>query len=732
MDLGNLNPEQQSAVKNIKGPVLILAGAGSGKTRVLTHRIAYLMSECHVPPWRILALTFTNKAAREMKTRMADMVGEEGRDMWCMTFHAMCLRILRREATHIGLSNDFSIYDEDDSIKTIQRVLAKLEMSDKFFTPRDVRSKISSAKNAGYTPDSYRRIEAKGDFHKEQIADAFAEYERQKHAQGAVDFDDLIGRTLELFQKNPEVLASYAGRFMYIHVDEYQDTNHAQYELVHLLASHHRNLCVVGDDDQSIYSWRGADISNILDFEKDFPDAFVVRLEQNYRSTTPILTAANAVIERNTARKEKALWTAEKGGEKVRLFTAHDEHAEAEFVASEIRRLRDTAGWKIADFAVLYRTHAQSRVLENALLYASLPYRVYGGLKFFDRAEVRDVLAYLRVLRNPLDDAAFRRIVNFPRRGLGDVAVDQIAEAAAAKGESLMNFCLTAEPGDLKTSVYAKLMPFVDVMRNLMIDSDGEPEPFVTTVMHDTGLWAHYTADQSDEGQGRVENLKELLGAVKEYQMKNPEPTLGEFLDQVALVSEIDGMEEEPSTVTMMTLHSAKGLEFPVVFLVGLEEGVFPHSRSLDDFDQMEEERRLCYVGMTRAMRLLYLCKARRRMLYNNYSSNDPARFLNDVPGHVLTQIGGRPAAQAMQARNQPARRPVFSPPPAEQPSGVLDSRVEGTLAVGANVEHAHFGKGVVKSVAGQGPMQVAEVDFGAKGVKRILTAMAPMRIAEG
>ena len=647
-----LNPPQWEAVRQTEGPVLILAGAGSGKTRVLTHRIAYLIQEKKVPAWQILALTFTNKAAREMKSRILSMLSEEGSEAWIFTFHSLCMRILRRDAERIGLTRDFVLYDGDDQKKVVTNIIKSFDLNDKYYPPRDVLHEISAAKDQGWDSDGFRRHRAKGDFRLNQIADIYQKYQANLNTNGALDFDDLILKTLELFRDCPDVLAHYAERFRYVHVDEYQDTNHVQYLLVQQLCGVHHNLCVVGDDDQSIYSWRGADIRNILDFEKDYPDAFVVRLEQNYRSVAPILQAANHVIMGNLGRKEKKLWTAREGGDKITLHVARDELAEADYVAQEVYRMVYGGRYQLQDVAVLYRTHAQSRVLEAAMTRSALPYRVYGGQKFYDRAEVRDALAYLRLLRNPLDDVAFSRIVNLPRRGLGDVAIAELQVAASTRNESLMLCAMSVQDTTVSARVQARILPFANTMRNLMLlREDMEPGDFMEKMLADTGLLEMFQQDVTPEGQTRVENLKELVAAVYEFQRQNEHATMDAFLDNVALVSDIDSMEETPKNVTLMTLHAAKGLEFPVVFLVGLEEGVFPHSRSLEDQDQMQEECRLCYVGMTRGMDKLYLTRACRRQLYNNYCENPPARFLEQIPREVL-ELSGEKSVPRPQKRN--------------------------------------------------------------------------------
>nr|MDD6336554.1 3'-5' exonuclease [bacterium] len=618
---------------------------------------------------------------------------------------------------------------------------------DKYYPPREVKNQISHAKDLAYDAAAFRRNIARGDYRLDQIADVYKAYEETLRKNGAMDFDDLILKTLQLFEEHPDVLAYYAGRFRYIHVDEYQDTNHVQYLLVQKLASMHGNLCVVGDDDQSIYSWRGADIHNILDFEQDFPDALVIRLEQNYRSTSPILEAANAVIAKNHARKEKHLWTAREGGEKLKLYIARDEQGEADYVCREIWQLVQTGRYRYRDIAVLYRTHAQSRVLEAAMMRGALPYRVYGGQKFYDRKEVKDAVAYLRLLRNPDDEVAFRRIINVPKRGIGDSTLEELARAAALNGESMMLCALDIDSTALPERVKAKVRPFANLMRTLMIvREDMQPGDFVEKLMREAGLIDMYQNEGTDEALERVENLKEFIGAVYEFQRSDENATLDDFLDNVALISDIDGLEEDPKSITMMTLHAAKGLEFPVVFLVGMEEGVFPHSRSLEDADQMEEERRLCYVGITRGKDRVYLTRATRRMLYNRVGENMPARFLEDIPQNVLV-VDGRSVAQrpgAAQAR--PPQKKVSTGRSAFERQRTLSSlsgskpapaasrpaASAGTtqaLSAGMKVSHPQFGRGTVVSVMGEKNAQVAAVAFEGRGIKQLALAIAPLTV---
>lgn len=741
MDLSVLNEQQRIAALHTKGAVLILAGAGSGKTRVLTHRIAYLIEDLQLPPWQILAITFTNKAADEMRHRLAQMVPQSVGETWISTFHSMCLRMLRKNADRIGRQKDFTVYDDDDQGKVIDRILKALNMSDKYFPPREVRGEISSAKDKGWDAATYAKHGVLGDFHKEQIAKVYAVYEQTLADNNAMDFDDLILMTLKLFKQCPDVLRYYADKFHYIHVDEYQDTNHAQYLLVKQLSSVHGNLCVVGDDDQSIYSWRGADIRNILEFEEDFPDALVVRLEQNYRSTTPILTAANGVIARNQGRKDKNLWTDKPGGEKVFLHVARDERAEAEFVCQEIRRLLRHCHPK--DVAVLYRTHAQSRVMEEMMIRTGVAYRVFGGQKFYDRKEVKDILAYLRVLRNPHDNVSFLRVVNNPRRGIGDSALEELLAAANERGESLMLAALQIDELPVSERLRVRIKPFAQMMRNLMLLWDDMiPIDFIDKVVRESGYAKQYEEEGTPEAQDRLDNIKELMGAVRQFQdSMEGGGTLDAFLDNAALISDFDNLSDERTAITLMTLHGAKGLEFKVVFVIGLEEGVFPHSRSLGDAEQMEEERRLCYVGITRGMDKVYLTRAMRRLLYNRVSENMPARFLSDIPASVLVednpnQVAVSNRAQQNQAGQAVVRRASSSAnytamtsgkKPQSKPASSPNAEQNLSLKVGDKVKHSIFGQGTVVSLMGEGAASLVAVAFDGKGVKQLALSVAPL-----
>ena len=637
--LDKLNPEQRAAVEQTQGPLLVLAGAGSGKTRVLTCRIAHLI-DSGVPAWRILAITFTNKAAREMVERVDSLTGESGKDAWVSTFHSCCARILRRDIEKLGYKREFVIYDEDDRMTVIKGVAKSLELSDKEFPPKAIKAAISDAKNRMLTPREWLK-DAGDNFRNRKLCEAYEKYEIALRGNNALDFDDLLIKTLELLSEHPPVLQYYQDKFDYVLVDEYQDTNIAQYQFVRLMAGSKRNLCVVGDDDQSIYGWRGADIRNILDFEKDFPDAKVIKLEQNYRSTANILDAANQVIALNENRKDKALWTQEGPGEMIRLYRAGDEREEAAWVCQQIRALQ-MQGEDYARSAVLYRTNAQSRVIEEAFVQSGIKYRMYGGLRFYDRKEVKDILAYLRVMINPSDDISVRRIINVPKRSIGDTTVAELVRYAAEQEMPLLTACMDI-PETINSRGRKSVEKFSELMMGLtMMAETMKLTELVQYVIDTAGLESQYTKEDNDENRSRVENIREFVGAVQEFEEKADNPTLAEYLENVALVSDLDAMDEDGGAVTMMTLHSAKGLEFPNVFMVGMEENLFPSMRSRDDQQRMEEERRLCYVGITRARERLYLSHASRRMLYNQMQFNDRSRFIDDIPARVLEDVSER------------------------------------------------------------------------------------------
>ena len=634
MDLSRLNREQRIAAETLEGPVLILAGAGSGKTRALTYRVANLIDH-GVPAWRILALTFTNKAAKEMKSRVAELIGEEAaEEAWISTFHSTCARILRRDIEKLGYSRSFVIYDDDDQARVLKEILKHQNIDENFLPVREIRGKIGDAKNRLLSPDEWFRSSAR-DRRCSMIHDVMCEYEKRMKALNALDFDDLLLKTLELLADHPPVLQQYRERFRYVLVDEYQDTNKAQYELIRLITSESRNLCVVGDDDQSIYGWRGADIRNILDFEEDYPDARVIKLEQNYRSSANILDAANQLIANNEGRKDKKLWTERPEGEKIEVYRAADEHDESMWIARQVLSLKKM-GTKYGDTAILYRANAQSRVPEEMLMRSSIPYRIFGGQKFYERKEIKDILAYLRVIVNPSDDISLGRIINVPKRSIGDTTVQALAEAAAAQELPLYSV-LNDPPASLSTRSRSSVTAFFAIMTMLgaMKECMGLVE-FVDMLIDKTGLEEQYRKEDSDEARDRIENMNEFRNGIREYAESEAEPTLEGYLENVSLVTDLDRETNDRDYVTLMTLHSAKGLEFDNVFIPGLEENIFPSMRSITEENRLEEERRLMYVGITRARKRLFLSYASERMLYNQYSHNPPSRFLKEIPVRLI------------------------------------------------------------------------------------------------
>ena len=750
--LDKLNPEQRAAVEQTQGPLLVLAGAGSGKTRVLTCRIAHLI-DSGVPAWKILAITFTNKAAREMVERVDALSGESGKDAWVSTFHSCCARILRRDIEKLGYKREFAIYDEDDRMTVIKGVAKSLELNDKEFPPKAIKATISDAKNRMLTPREWLK-DAGDNFRNRKLCEAYEKYEIALRGNNALDFDDLLIKTLELLSEHPPVLQYYQDKFDYVLVDEYQDTNIAQYQFVRLMAGGKRNLCVVGDDDQSIYGWRGADIRNILEFEKDFPDCKVIKLEQNYRSTANILDAANQVIAHNAGRKEKALWTQCDPGDKVGLYHAMDERDEAAFAALMSKKLINQ-GMRPGEIAVLYRTNAQSRVLEEAFVRAGVPNRIYGGQRFYDRKEVKDLIAYMRALVNPDDDVSVRRIINEPKRGIGDSTVEALALYAGENDLSLMAAVLDGEGAGLSSRAQRLVGGFADLMVELTEAMyTMSITEFVSALIEKTGYVKALEESKTEENQTRIENIRELEGAVSEFAKLNPEGTLTDFLENVALITDVDNLNQTSGAVTLMTLHSAKGLEFDAVFLVGMEEGVFPLSRALFDETALEEERRLAYVGITRAKKKLYLSHAHTRMLYNARSANQLSRFVSEIPQRLI-QEG---AVKSQTRVPMPPRRPSYEDAPrsgyssrpapranAEKPSGKPALNIPGLqkgfggapsapqrslklFRVGDNVIHAVFGRGRVSEVSGEGSDQKVIVDFDSGARKRFSANIAPLR----
>jgi DNA helicase-2/ATP-dependent DNA helicase PcrA len=755
--LDGLNDIQTEAVLQTEGPVLIVAGAGSGKTRALTHRIAYLIREQDVPPGQVPAITFTNKAASEMAERVGSLLGTGvRRSMWILTFHSMCSRLLRREHEHLGLPRGFTIYDDGDTERLISQILRDLDLDPKRFTPRAMSSGISRGKDRLLGPADLA-AEATNVF-EEAVATVAAAYERRKRDAGALDFDDLIVEAVRLFRDHPEVLAHYQERFRYVMVDEYQDTSRPQYELVNQLAGRHRNLCVVGDADQGVYSWRGATIQNILDFERDYPDAQIFLMEQNYRSTQNILSIANALIERNQQRKPKSLWTEAGSGELTVRYRAEDERDEAAFVAREVERLRETEGMRYSDMAVFYRTNAQSRAIEELFMRAGVPYRIFGGVRFYQRREIKDVLAYLRLLVNPRDVISFRRAVNTPKRGIGDATVAAIESFALDEGIDVVTATTRVEEiPTLATRAKGAVAGFNAIMTTLRarLDEGVGPGRMIGFAAEESGYLAELREERTVEAEGRIENVQELEGVAAEMIALDPDAGLEELLEQVSLVGDQDAYEEESSTVTLMTLHIAKGLEFPAVFMVGMEDGIFPHFRSMTDTAQLEEERRLAYVGITRAQQRLYLTYAWSRMLFGSPQANPPSRFLAEMPedlfedrasegrraggayrrpGRAAGRSGEDDGGRIIGSGRGPARagdaagpiRDAASP----RPRRVVRRREPPMVAPGQTVVHDAWGEGVVLTVAGEGEQAEATISFPGTGEKRVLLAYAPLVVS--
>ncbi|MEO3799047.1 DNA helicase PcrA [Nonomuraea sp. B1E8] len=736
--LDGLNPQQREAVIHHGSPLLIVAGAGSGKTRVLTHRIAYLLAERDAHPGEILAITFTNKAAKEMKERIDQLVGPRSKAMWVMTFHSACMRILRREAKRLGFPSSFSIYDQADSQRLMAMVCREMELDPKRYPPRSFSAQVSNFKNE--LVDYETALDRAGSHLEKTLAQAYKAYQLKLTEAGAMDFDDIIMNTVTLFQLFPEVAEHYRMRFRHVLVDEYQDTNHAQYILIRELVGHpelrttdgdlvrsgadQSELCVVGDADQSIYAFRGATIRNILEFERDYPDARTIMLEQNYRSTQNILAAANAVIARNESRKPKNLWSDQGDGPKIVGYVADNEHDEAMFVAQEVDRLSDEEGVKAGDVAVFYRTNAASRVFEEIFIRTGLPYKVVGGVRFYERKEVKDLLAYLRVLANPADVVSLRRILNVPKRGIGDRAEAMIEALSSRERISFWDALRRADEAfGMATRSLNAVREFVAMIEELISKAEGvPPSALAEEVLVATGYRAELEASEDPQDESRLENLNELISVASEFEEANPEGTLVEFLEQVSLVADADQIPDADGgqgVVTLMTLHTAKGLEFPVVFLTAMEDGVFPHIRSLSEPKELEEERRLAYVGITRAQQRLYLTRAAVRSSWGAPSFNPASRFVNEVPAKLVDwRTDPEKSAWNAATRREPAARPA----PAK--SG---GRTVPSLAPGDRVSHDAFGLGTVVSVDGVAEKTKVKIDFGSGGEKTLLLAYAPL-----
>lgn len=753
--LTGMNDRQAEAVQTTEGPLLIMAGAGSGKTRVLTHRIAYLIDEKLVNPWNILAITFTNKAAREMKER-AFSLNPATEDCLIATFHSMCVRILRREADHIGYNRNFTIIDPSEQRTLMKRILKTLNLDPKKWNERAILGTISNAKNDLIDEAAY--VALAGDMYTEIVAKCYEMYQKELRQSEAMDFDDLIMLTLRLFDKNPDVLTYYQQRYQYIHVDEYQDTNHAQYQLVKLLASRFKNICVVGDADQSIYGWRGADVQNILDFEKDYPEAKVVLLEENYRSTKTILQAANDVIKNNRNRRPKSLWTQNADGEDIVYYRANDEQDEALFVAKTIDELSSTSDYVYRDFAVLYRTNAQSRNIEEALLKANIPYTMVGGTKFYSRKEIRDVISYLNLIANTSDNISFERVVNEPKRGVGPGTVEKIRNFAAGQEMSLLEASSQIMLSPVKGKAAQAVFDFANLILNLREQLDElTVTELVELVLERTGYTEQLVAQATLESQARIENIEEFLSVTKNFDEDSENDTeetsldrLSRFLNDLALIADTDDGDQESSEVTLMTLHAAKGLEFPVVFIIGMEENVFPLSRAAEDEDELEEERRLAYVGITRAEKVLFLTNANSRLLYGKTNYNRPTRFLNEISSSLLDYQGlARPAntsfkasyvngkavqfgqgmslAQALQERKRQAAPSSISSSQLPFGKNVAANQLTIDWAIGDIAHHKKWGDGTVLEVSGSDSSQELKINFPEVGLKKLLASVAPI-----
>lgn len=728
--LKGLNARQREAVLHTEGPLLILAGAGSGKTRVLTHRIAYLIEEKGVFPGNILAITFTNKAANEMKERVANLLGGDIDNIWMGTFHSIGVRILRRDIDKIGYEKNFSIYDRDDQITLMKECIKEKDVNKDIYKEKSILATISSLKDAMISPDTYINKNY-NDFYRRNIGELYALYQKKLKQNNALDFDDLIVKTLELLRVDPMVLDYYQKKFKYIFIDEFQDTNKSQYELIRLLSNKHRNLCVVGDDDQSIYKFRGADITNILNFEKDFSDTKIIKLEQNYRSTKNILNVANHVIKNNSERKDKSLWTDNEDGDLVVVESLPDSQDEAYFVANMAEKLMDE-GYKPSDFAILYRTNAQSRSFEEVFMKKGIPYKIVGGLRFYDRREIKDILAYLKLIQNPNDDISLKRIINVPRRGIGNVTMEKVEEYASSVGESIYTVLQDLEGiPNLSTRAINNLKEFVEIINNLMdIKDQMSIKDFIGEVLDITGYIRELEKENNIESRTRLENIKEFVSVAIDFEVRNPEGTLEDFLANVSLLSDVDKTEDLENSATMLTVHSAKGLEFPVVFLVGMEEGLFPISRALEDESELEEERRLCYVAITRAQELLFITYAKIRTIYGNVNYSLPSRFIEEIPENLITTIEESSGLskdnnrQLINVIDYTKRSDSFAP---QFPNN------NENIKVGTKVSHKKWGVGTVVQVKGrEGDKEIIIAFDESVGLKRLLLSIAPIEIMKG
>ena len=731
--LENLNDKQREAVETTEGAVLVLAGAGSGKTTVLVNRIAYIIDKLRVPPYKILAITFTNKAAGEMKERIEKLLGDISGSLWAGTFHSICVRILRSCIDRLGYDRDFVIYDTADTRTLMKNCMKEMNISEEKFTPRGVLSVISNAKNDMMDAAVFETV-YKNDYRMSIIAELYKLYQKKLKNNNALDFDDIILLTVRILSENPDILERYQERFEYILVDEYQDTNNSQYVLINLLAQGHGNICVVGDDDQSIYRFRGANVGNILSFREDYPDAKIIKLEQNYRSTQNILDAANAVIANNRERMDKSLWTDKGAGSKIRVHTSENEYEEGRFIAREIKKHYDETG-SFGDCAVLYRTNAQSRVIEEMLMREAVPYRVLAGLRFYDRKEIKDIVAYLRVIHNPSDDVSLVRIINEPKRKIGGTTVEKIRVLADENNCDMFEITENSADYPELRSAHSKLAEFAQLMRSLIKLKDAVPlTELLSRTLNDTGYMAALTVDNSTESQTRIENLEEFMSVAKEFENDDTnEGTLGEFLEGVSLISDIDAYDEDQDAAVLMTIHSAKGLEFPVVFLTGLEEGLFPGMRSIADAESIEEERRLCYVAITRAKEQLYITKTMRRTIYGQTVPSQPSRFYKEIPKKYVDDLSrvsdvSKALFGSITGTHTESHRPSVKP----DVSGMITQNKQESqpadFKAGDIVEHRKFGRGVILSAKQFGKDAVLEIEFDSIGRKQLMAVFAKLK----
>lgn len=757
--LEGLNDKQYEAVVNTDGPCLVIAGAGSGKTKVLTHKIAYLLEEKDVKPWNILAITFTNKAANEMKERVGNLVGEAAKDMWIGTFHSICVKILRRFIDRIGFEHSFVIFDTSDQRTLIKECLKDLQIDDKMFTDRIVQFEISNAKNDMKEPEEYEAI-SKGDYRKEKIASVYRLYQKRLKENNAIDFDDIINYTIKIFKENEDVLDYYTNKFNYILVDEYQDTNKSQFTLIRLLADAHGNITVVGDNDQGIYSFRGADISNILNFEKDFKGTKIIKLEQNYRCTQNILNAANSVIKNNEVKYKKKLWTENEEGSLPTFHVSDDEYDEGRYIVEEINHLRREEYYKYSDFAVLYRMNSQSRAIEEILRREDIPYKIVGGLKFYERKEIKDIIAYLRLINNTSDNLALKRIINEPKRGIGKTSLDKIQAISEQTGIPMYNIIKEADQYGL-ARVYANAQSFVAVIEDLISKKDEYTiTELIKHTLKETGYTKALEEENSIEAENRIENLEEFLTVAVQFEEEEEENDLSSFLEGITLSSDLDGMDEEEESVTLMTLHSAKGLEFPVVFLVGMEEGIFPGYKSIGEPKELEEERRLCYVGITRAKNNLFLTCSRQRTMFGSTSCNPVSRFVKEIPKAMLegsSELGGetenkfkdnnyewsygktgssKVVSYKIETSNT-RKEPSFAFKSAESFLAKLNNKAQTSQAdvskykEGQRIYHKRFGEGNISKIEPEGDDLKLDIQFDKVGHKRLMAKFANLEIID-